>query len=34
MVTRKNQKDLTAAEWDKLIDAINQTHGVGAAAPA
>ena len=34
MITRKNQSDLTSSEWDDLIDAINQTHGTGAAAPA
>src|SRR5439155_3839038 len=32
--TRKNQKDLTAAEWAQFIDAVNQTHGVSAKSPA
>jgi tyrosinase len=34
MGTRKNQKSLTQTEWTKLIAAIDQTHGVNAAAPA
>jgi tyrosinase len=34
MVTRKNQKALTAQEWSDFVDAINQTHGVSASAPA
>ena len=34
MVTRKNQKALTAQEWSDFVDAINQTHGVIASAPA
>ena len=34
MGVRKNQKNLTAPEWTKLIAAINQLHGVGAAVPA
>lgn len=31
---RKNQARLTDAEWQQLIDAINQLHGVGARSPA
>lgn len=34
MVTRKNQKAMTPQEWADFIDAINQTHGVAAQAPA
>ena len=34
MITRKNQKALSSQEWADLIDAVNQTHGVGAKAPA
>lgn len=34
MTVRKNQASLSTSEWATLIDAINQTHGVGAAAPA
>lgn len=34
MRERKNQKDMTAADWSTFIDAVNQTHGVGAKAPA
>lgn len=34
MVVRKNQKALSAQEWTDFIDAINQTHGVAAKAPA
>jgi tyrosinase len=34
MRSRKNQKDMTAAEWSTFIDAVNRTHGVGAKAPA
>jgi len=34
MGIRKNQKHLTQGEWTKLIAAIDQTHGVNAAAPA
>jgi tyrosinase len=34
MRDRKNQKDLTAAEWATFIDGVNQTHGVGAKSPA
>ena len=34
MIIRKNQKSLSSQEWADLIDAINKTHGVGAAAPA
>ncbi len=34
MNTRKNQKDFSQDEWNDLIDAINQTHGVSAAIPA
>ncbi len=33
-VVRKNQATLTSAEWNALIDAINNLHGVSAAAPA
>jgi hypothetical protein len=29
--TRKDETKLTDAEWQALIDAINQLHGVGAA---
>ncbi len=31
---RKNQKDLTPAEWTKFKNAINQMHGTQAPAPA
>src|SRR5919198_3539715 len=31
---RKNQAQLTAAEWTALIDAIDALHGTAAAAPA
>ncbi|MGV8861912.1 MAG: tyrosinase family protein [Pseudomonas sp.] len=34
MGVRKNQKNLTAAEWKALIAAINAMHGPGAPAPA
>ena len=34
MGIRKNQKALTNDEWSRLIDAIDKTHGVGAASPA
>jgi tyrosinase len=34
MRDRKNQKDLSAAEWSNFIDAVNQTHGVAAKTPA
>src|SRR6266536_3356358 len=34
MISRKNQANLTAAEWNDFIDAINQTHGTTASAPA
>ena len=34
MGIRKNQKDLTNAEWNALIAAIDAMHGSGAAAPA
>ena len=34
MGVRKNQKNLTTAEWAKFTNAIDATHGVGAAAPA
>ena len=34
MRDRKNQKDLKVPEWAAFINAINQTHGVGAKAPA
>ena len=34
MAVRKNQKNLTAQEWTTFIDAVAQTHGLGAAAPA
>jgi tyrosinase len=34
MRERKNQKDMTAADWSTFIDAVNQTHGVGARSPA
>jgi len=34
MITRKNQNALSSQEWADFIDAINQTHGVGAKAPA
>ncbi len=34
MITRKNQANLTAAEWNDFIDAVNQTHGTTAGAPA
>jgi len=30
---RKNQRDLSKAEWTRLIDAINATHGMGIPAP-
>ncbi|PYV09693.1 MAG: hypothetical protein DMG07_22580 [Acidobacteria bacterium] len=33
MILRRDQKNLTNAEWNDLIDAINKTHGVGAPAP-
>ena len=32
--TRKDQSKLSSGEWQALIDAINQLHGVGAARPA
>ena len=32
--TRKDQSQLSNAQWQALIDAINQLHGVGAARPA
>jgi hypothetical protein len=32
--TRKDQSKLSDAEWQKLIDAINELHGVGARPPA
>jgi hypothetical protein len=32
--TRKDQSRLTDTEWQALIDAINQLHGIGAARPA
>ena len=32
--TRKDQSKLSNAEWQALIDAINQLHGVSAARPA
>jgi tyrosinase len=32
--TRKDQSKLTNADWQALIDAINQLHGVGAPQPA
>ena len=31
---RRNQATLTSTEWTALIDAINNMHGVGAAARA
>ncbi len=31
---RKDQSKLTAAEWAKFIDAVDQLHGVGAKRPA
>jgi tyrosinase len=31
---RKNQRNLTQAEWDSLVAAINAAHGVGAKPPA
>ena len=34
MITRKDQVNLSATEWDNLIDAINKMHGVQAKAPA
>jgi hypothetical protein len=34
MITRRNQRTLSSQEWTDLIDAVNQTHGVGAAASA
>ncbi len=33
MVTRKNQKALTAQEWSDFVDAINQTHGFPLKRP-
>jgi len=33
MIQRKNQNALSSAEWDDLIDALDRTHGVPAAAP-
>lgn len=33
MNTRKNQNALTQQEWNDLIDAINQTHGIGHPKP-
>jgi hypothetical protein len=32
--TRKHQSKLSDAEWQKLIDAINELHGVAAQPPA
>lgn len=32
--TRQDQSKLSDAEWQKLIDAINELHGVGARPPA
>jgi tyrosinase len=34
MGIRKNQKNLTVAEWNALISAIDAMHGTGASAPA
>lgn len=34
MGVRKNQKNMTAAEWSKFIAAIDALHGAGVAAPA
>jgi len=34
MGIRKNQKNLTKAEWKALISAIDAMHGTGASAPA
>ena len=34
MGIRKNQKNMTTAEWNALISAIDALHGTGAAAPA
>lgn len=34
MPTRKNQKNLTPAEWSSFIAAIDAMHGTNAAAPA
>ncbi len=34
MGIRKNQKELTAAEWTTFIDAIDSMHGTSAPAPA
>jgi tyrosinase len=31
---RKNQKNLTQAEWDRFVQAVNKMHGVNAAGPA
>jgi hypothetical protein len=31
---RKDQSKLSDAEWQKLIEAINELHGVGARPPA
>ena len=33
MTSRKNQSQLTSAEWNDLIDAINKMHGIGIPAP-
>jgi tyrosinase len=34
MGVRRNQASLSASDWAGFIDAVNQTHGVGATAPA
>ena len=33
MTNRKNQKNMTAQEWNDFIDAVNQTHGIGIPPP-
>jgi len=33
MTTRKNQKNITANEWNDFIDAVNKTHGMNIPAP-
>ncbi len=33
MTKRKNQSQLTTAEWNNFIDAVNKTHGMGIPAP-
>lgn len=34
VINRPNQSSLTATDWQRFIDAVDKTHGIGATAPA